>query len=998
MAIDTSSMFTQIDNCTLVDNMFLSCGEPYRVLNKNTNENERQLIYNYYTEMINMYGQSINYYIDLTNLSGADNLYGEEPLAGYTNPYTFIMYIEVNDASPLLSKYGLISDDDLTAIFTISTFGTSLSSLTSYYPVGIPEPKSGDLIELKEYGNDRINGRTGRIFEITQRLDEDVARINPLMTHYLWMIKAKRYDFSYATNAPREGASNQVIDDTFTGLYTGDKVLISGNMDPFEVTTNEESENIFNYADYGRTDDVYGGYADFDPSPTPTRTVTPTPTVTPSITPTITPTVSLTRTSTPTPSVTRTSTPTPSVTRTTTPTPTVTRTVTPTPSITLTSTVTPTITPSITPTSTVTPTSTKTATPTVTPTKTVTPTRTPANTPTVTPTITPTNTVTPTVTPTVTVTVTPTKTTTPTVTPTLTPTKTPTSTVTPTKTVTPTPTITPTNTITPTVTPTTTVTPSVTRTSTPTVTPTRTPANTPTNTVTPTKTATTTPTVTPTNTITPTVTPTTTVTPSVTRTSTPTVTPTVTPTNTPSITPSITPTSSVTPTVTPSATVTNTPTRTVTPTVTPTKSPTPTTTVTPTVTPSITVTPSVTPSNTATVTPTPSITPTVTPSPVYVTNVEMVLVGGGGAGGMQMVDNTNNLPLVGTQTYGGGGGGAWVYEDSLEITAGITYSFQIGMGGNRNSTTIGYRNGQNTIFNGTIAGGGGAGACILNSVAYPGQNGVYGSGGGGGSVHPNGSILAPGNGDGNGGAGGPALNYSGLGYMFAGSGGSVNYVGVAGYYTQTTDPITGQITRTVRGGAGTPVVPIAPNGQIPLSNQLPYWYGQIQGGAPDETGGSGSGACYAGYNPQGQSIGALNTPAPGRGDGGAEAPYGYPSKYGDDGGSFNGGSGYTYNRGIGNGGGGASQYSGLYYYRGGFGGDGAIIIRYPGNWRAPIVTLNGPINYATYLITNDTTTDPYGTVYKILIIYGPGAKLNSSEPNRDSSVLSTGTVMFRGPA
>lgn len=260
MPIDTESMFTVISDCNLLSNMFLSCGENYRVLDKDTNQGEREITQNYYVEMINMYGQRINYYINGTNLEDADNLYGEAPLDGYSTPFTFIMYIEVNDASPLLSKYGLISDDDLTAIVTISAFGQALSAITTYYPSGIPEPKAGDLIELNEYGSDRINGRTGRIFQLTQRLDEDVARINPLMGHYLWMVKAKRFDFTYENNSPREGASNQVIDDTFTGEFSGNDVLINGNYDPFTQTTNQVANDIFDYGAYGNTDDVYGGY------------------------------------------------------------------------------------------------------------------------------------------------------------------------------------------------------------------------------------------------------------------------------------------------------------------------------------------------------------------------------------------------------------------------------------------------------------------------------------------------------------------------------------------------------------------------------------------------------------------------------------------------------------------------------------------------------------------------------------------------------------------
>lgn len=261
MANAVNSFWNNAYSCTLNNTMFLSCGENYRVLDKDSNHGESGLIEDWYDQMINMYGQEVNYYINKTNIDNADNLYGEAPLEGYTDPKRVIMYIDVNDASPLLSKYGLVSDDDLTAVMTISAFSASLSSFTDQYTnVSMPEPRSGDLIELVEYGRDRVNGRTGRIFQITQRLDEDTARINPLGGHFIWMIKAKRYDYSYEENAPREGASNQVIDDAFTGTLTGADVLYDGNEDPFTKTTDEQSVEVFDYSSYGDTDDVYGGY------------------------------------------------------------------------------------------------------------------------------------------------------------------------------------------------------------------------------------------------------------------------------------------------------------------------------------------------------------------------------------------------------------------------------------------------------------------------------------------------------------------------------------------------------------------------------------------------------------------------------------------------------------------------------------------------------------------------------------------------------------------
>lgn len=140
----------------------------------------------------------------------------------------------------------------------------------------------------------------------------------------------------------------------------------------------------------------------FDPTPTPTTSVTPsrtptntptntssqtsTPTPTNSVTPTNTPTNSVTPSNSPTVSNSSTPTPTYSVTPSTTPTNTVT------PGLTATSTPTPTETPTETPTST--PTQTNTSTPGETPTNTPTPSITPSNTPT--PSITPSNTATPT--------------------------------------------------------------------------------------------------------------------------------------------------------------------------------------------------------------------------------------------------------------------------------------------------------------------------------------------------------------------------------------------------------------------------------------------------------------------------------------------------------------------------------------------------------------------------------------------------------------------------
>ena len=108
------------------------------------------------------------------------------------------------------------------------------------------------LLQLTEYGNDRPGGRNGNIYEITQRLDQDIAQINPLAGHYLWLIKAKRFEYSFEPGVTPEAQNQQVFEDTTSPTA-------SGAQKPYNYDVNIASKNIFDYSqtNYG---DVYGGY------------------------------------------------------------------------------------------------------------------------------------------------------------------------------------------------------------------------------------------------------------------------------------------------------------------------------------------------------------------------------------------------------------------------------------------------------------------------------------------------------------------------------------------------------------------------------------------------------------------------------------------------------------------------------------------------------------------------------------------------------------------
>lgn len=216
----------------------------FRYTNKANNNCERITYSNYWREQINLYGQQVGYIVNNTTTLSADMLYGEQPTQAYSPPQNIVIAINLNENALMLSKFGLVSDDEVTAFIHISAF---------YEAFGYgKEPKSGDLFQLVEYGSDRPGGRNGNIYEITQRLDQDIAQINPLMGHYVWLIKAKRFEYSFEPGVTPEAVNDQIFDDTKNSTA-------SGANKPYPYSVNIDSKNIFDYdkTDYGN---VYGGY------------------------------------------------------------------------------------------------------------------------------------------------------------------------------------------------------------------------------------------------------------------------------------------------------------------------------------------------------------------------------------------------------------------------------------------------------------------------------------------------------------------------------------------------------------------------------------------------------------------------------------------------------------------------------------------------------------------------------------------------------------------
>ena len=238
-----------------------------------------QLVYDAaFKDIINNFGIPVDYYINTYNLSAADNFYGEQPTAIFYGPVSLMMYIELNASAINLSKFGFASDDELTGYVHIKTFeetmtgrdffvrteageilsyddyityiqtqsaeniitdllfdivsensetggfdliGGDYEAINRYINSGqVVEPKSGDLIQISPLGCDRPNGRGAKIFEITERVDQDVASMNPLLGHYVYRLRAKRYEYSFEPGAPKELQNQQVFENSFSGILS----------------------------------------------------------------------------------------------------------------------------------------------------------------------------------------------------------------------------------------------------------------------------------------------------------------------------------------------------------------------------------------------------------------------------------------------------------------------------------------------------------------------------------------------------------------------------------------------------------------------------------------------------------------------------------------------------------------------------------------------------------------------------------------------------------
>lgn len=284
-----------------------SDGSCFRYLDKAYIGNEEYIYSNYYREQIAQYGTTITYYVNGYNTLSADNFYGEDPTRKYSEGRQLNVIVELAENANTLSKFGFQADDEITIYIHISSFydsfydiGTEFiaatqgvdSNLLAEQKVdceddrlrtekpNIPEvqfnqvqPKSGDVFALTEYGKGRVGNRGPKQYEVTEILDQDISRTNPLGGHYVWIIKGKRFEYSFepGMKSPQlqdEKGDDQVFDNSASGILSGGsqtpspakKYYEQDNENKKQLSINDISkDNVFNMPANDNTD-VYGTY------------------------------------------------------------------------------------------------------------------------------------------------------------------------------------------------------------------------------------------------------------------------------------------------------------------------------------------------------------------------------------------------------------------------------------------------------------------------------------------------------------------------------------------------------------------------------------------------------------------------------------------------------------------------------------------------------------------------------------------------------------------
>jgi len=275
---------------------------------KSRTHNDRTSVDSWWKDLINVYGVCVQYYPIIYDTNDNHKIYGE--VFEYDDIQPIKAMVEMPNEAWLFSKFGLQTDADITAIIHIgtwmNTFGFAVSSEPKVGDVlridhtgwsnsetsihedpAYSDPTDGSLCNVLNRNADTIcksaeeaaeiarglttgddaNGKTltanltltvcpsdgdwrryPQMFQVTEKRYQEMTQgLNFLGGHYVWLLRGKRFEYSYEDGITKE---NPNAPDNTPGGIVND-----------EDTIDSVSDDIFDYTDSpGSNDSVYGDY------------------------------------------------------------------------------------------------------------------------------------------------------------------------------------------------------------------------------------------------------------------------------------------------------------------------------------------------------------------------------------------------------------------------------------------------------------------------------------------------------------------------------------------------------------------------------------------------------------------------------------------------------------------------------------------------------------------------------------------------------------------
>lgn len=233
-----------------------------RPTDKDSTITERLLVAQWWDDLIKRTGQKIDYYVNTFDIELDDKITGEAIYKAFHPPKEMIMAVTLNNVAITIGMVGFVDDSTIEALITFPSFikafeGDDIHAILK----DDIEPKAGDVIHLKEFGNDRPGKREGLWFQLQSRTDEDIATINQLGGHYVWKAKATRLLYSFEPGLPVKYKENHVTDNGNPGTGNIPASIPDDTPDkPYVLDMDDEANKIVDQTTIDKVGDVFGGF------------------------------------------------------------------------------------------------------------------------------------------------------------------------------------------------------------------------------------------------------------------------------------------------------------------------------------------------------------------------------------------------------------------------------------------------------------------------------------------------------------------------------------------------------------------------------------------------------------------------------------------------------------------------------------------------------------------------------------------------------------------